>query len=119
MSTETPLETKSNQAMILMTTSGDAPEAERIAQTLVEERLVVCVNILGTKEDSILSIYQWEGAIQKENEVLLVMKTLSKKLPRLETRIQELHSYSVPEIVAWPLHFVGQSYLQWILDSLA
>jgi periplasmic divalent cation tolerance protein len=84
--------------------------AERIAHTLVEEQLAVCVNILS----DVRSIYRWKGRVESANEVILIAKTRRDLFERLEKRVKELHSYEVPCIVAWPIEAGHQPYLDWI-----
>jgi periplasmic divalent cation tolerance protein len=111
-------ESMENQACVVFVTCGTSEEAEMIAETIVKERLAACVNVIG-HEHPIRSFYVWKGELQKENEILLVIKTTPTRLPQLETRIQELHRYTVPEFIALPLLFGGQSYIQWIKNSVS
>ena len=84
--------------------------AERLASTLVEERLAACVNVL----PGVASIYRWQGKIERADETLLVAKTGDAALPRLMSRIAELHPYATPEIVAVDASRVADSYLAWV-----
>jgi len=98
---------------VVFVTVGNAEEGTRIAQTLVEERLIACANIL----PNVLSVYRWKGEIYREEERLLILKTSSARFPALMKRIRELHSYEVPEIVSFPLTDGLPEYLQWVLDN--
>lgn len=91
-------------------------EAELMAQTLVEEKLVACVNILPAMQ----SIYTWKEKICHDKECLLLMKTTDNNLEALLERIANLHSYEVPEIVSFEIDEKGSHppYLQWIVDSV-
>jgi periplasmic divalent cation tolerance protein len=84
--------------------------AERLASTLVEERLAACVNVL----PGVASIYRWHGKVEREDESLLVAKTGDAALDRLMARIAELHPYATPEIVAVDASRVSDSYLAWV-----
>jgi periplasmic divalent cation tolerance protein len=84
--------------------------AEKIARTLVEERLAACVNII----PGVHSIYRWQGKIAAENEVVLIAKSRADMFERLEKRVKELHSYQVPCIVAWPIEKGHKPYLDWL-----
>ncbi|MBI6545889.1 MAG: divalent-cation tolerance protein CutA [Cyanobacteria bacterium NC_groundwater_1444_Ag_S-0.65um_54_12] len=84
--------------------------AERIATTLLAERLVACVNLLGPLE----SRYWWDGAIQTDQEIMLLLKTHDDLTTRLIERLRELHPYEVPEIVIIPVEFVSPPYLAWV-----
>jgi periplasmic divalent cation tolerance protein len=90
-------------------------EAEKIARTLVREKLAACVNLV----PRLKSFYWWKGKLSSGNEVLLIMKTFSSKWGALEKRIQQLHSYTVPEILALPVQKGNKAYLDWMKDSLA
>lgn len=98
---------------VIFVTVGNAEEASKIGQALVEEKLVACVNIL----PRIRSIYWWKGAICDEEECLLIMKTRSSLFPQLKDRIRELHSYEVPEIIAFPVAQGLPEYLDWVVES--
>ena len=73
-------------------------EAAELARTLVEERLVACVNIV----PGLRSFYWWQGKVEDEPEVLCIMKTRSELFASLRERVRELHSYEVEEIIALP-----------------
>ncbi len=98
---------------LVFVTVGNAEEVSRIARTLVEEKLVACVNII----PGIRSVYWWKGEICTEDECLLSMKTRDSLLEALRDRVVELHSYEVPEIVSFPIGQGLPAYLEWIVDS--
>ena len=89
----------------------DAAEAERIAETVVTERLAACANILGPCR----SIYRWQGAIERTEEVPALFKTAQPDA--LIARIAELHSYVVPAAVAWPVAQAHAPYADWVKDN--
>jgi len=91
-----------------------AGEAEDLARALVDARLAACVNVTGVQ-----SFYRWEGAVQDESERLLVVKTEHRLLDPLIERIQELHSYDLPEIIAMPIVGGSVPYLDWIREETA
>ena len=101
------------QPQVVFITAGTPQEAEAIARALVEERLAACANML----TGVTSIYRWEGEVQRDAEVLLVVKTTDASLPALVQRVQELHSYQVPEIVALPITGGSPEYLTWLVES--
>lgn len=84
-------------------------DAERIARTLVEERLAACVNIVCT----VKSYYWWEGKVQADEECLLIAKTTREAADRLISRVKELHPYTVPEVVLLAAERVLEEYLEW------
>ena len=95
-------------------TFADAAEAERIARTLVEERLAACANILG----GCRSIYRWQGEIEQGDEVAALFKTRADLADRLIGRLEKLHSYDVPAAVVWPIADVLPAYAQWVRDEV-
>jgi periplasmic divalent cation tolerance protein len=99
--------------VLALSTAPDAEQAERIARALVEERLIACANLL----PGVTSIYRWEGAVQAEAEVLLVMKTRRALVPRLKERLPRLHPYEVPELVVAELVDGLDSYCRWVRDE--
>jgi periplasmic divalent cation tolerance protein len=100
--------------IIVLSTAGKIEEAEKIAEELVGKRLAACVNIVPV----IRSIYRWNDAVQKDNEVLMIIKTEREKFSIVETTIRSLHSYDIPEIISFPLENASQGYLQWLESSL-
>ncbi|GAB4505998.1 MAG: divalent-cation tolerance protein CutA [Anaerolineales bacterium] len=99
--------------MVAFVTAASTDEATRIAQALVEERLAACVNVVAP----IVSVYRWEGQVQQDAEVLLVIKTTDARLPDLIQRVKALHSYQVPEVIALPVADGSPDYLRWLLDE--
>ena len=91
-------------------TAADLDEAKRLANTLVGERLAACANIL----PGMLSYYWWDGAVQNEQEVVLIAKTRASRLAALIARVRALHSYSCPCVLALPITEGDPSYLAWI-----
>ena len=98
---------------VFFVTAGKEEEASRIGRTLVEEKLAACVNII----PRIRSIYSWKGEVCDEEEYLLIMKSRSSLFPAIRDRVRELHSYEVPEIIAFPIDQGLPEYLDWILEN--
>ena len=98
-------------ALLVFTTLPSADKAAELAKALVEERLAACANLL----PAIRSIYRWQGKLQDENEVLVLLKTRAEHLERLKLRILELHPYEVPEVIGIPVERGHQAYLDWIV----
>jgi periplasmic divalent cation tolerance protein len=96
--------------IIVLVTVGSADEGERIAETLVGEQLVACVNVIGP----IRSIYRWEGHVQRDDEHLLVMKTRTALFDAVAARVCALHSYQTPEVIALPITAGSAGYLAWL-----
>jgi periplasmic divalent cation tolerance protein len=101
-------------AVILLTTIGVTADVEPLARTLVEERLAACVNVLPTMQ----SFYRWEGAVQRDDERQLVIKTSPERLAALEQRLRSLHPYELPETLVLTAGG-SQQYLAWIRESTA
>ncbi len=99
-------------AVVLLSTAPTEEEAAKIARALVEERLVACVNLV----PQVRSVYRWEGAVQDDREVLLVIKTRAERQAAVVERIRALHSYSCPEAIVLPLVAGAQPYLDWIAE---
>lgn len=100
--------------MVVFCTCSSLEEARRIALNLVEARLAACVNIL----PGIESIYRWKDAVETADECLLVVKTSAERLSALEARIREIHSYDVPEVIAFSVADGSEPYLAWLHAQL-
>ncbi len=90
-------------------------EAEKMAQHLLEEKLIACANIL----EGATSIYFWQGKLEQTQESLLLIKSLPEFKEKLEKRIKELHSYSCPAIIQLQVASVNQAYTDWVRLSLS
>lgn len=101
--------------LVVFTTCPNNDEAESLARKLVEEKLAGCVQIV----PRITSFYHWEGEIQRDEEFLLLIKTLPEKFKDLEAFIKANHSYSNPEIVGLDSTKVSRKYLSWMEDALS
>jgi periplasmic divalent cation tolerance protein len=99
---------------IVLTTAGSADEAERIASALVEAQLAACVNIISP----MTSVYRWKGAIQKEQEWFLLIKTTTSSFEKISQKIRELHSYDLPECIQIPIEAGSAEYLSWIVENV-
>lgn len=96
--------------MVVFITVGGAEESERIGSALVEEGLAACVNTVGP----ITSVYRWRGRVERAIEYLLIVKTISDRLEELIKRVKDIHSYSVPEIIALKIEEGSEEYLRWL-----
>ena len=102
------------QHIIALNTCPDEDIAGKIASLLVENQLAACVNIL----PAVKSVYRWQGKIEQDKEVLLIIKTRKDVFSRLEAVIRDNHPYELPEIVAVPINTGLKQYLNWIDESL-
>jgi periplasmic divalent cation tolerance protein len=100
---------------VVWVTAPDVETATRIARTLVEERWIACANLV----PGVRSIYRWQGRVEDEAEVLLVMKTSSDRCEALAARVKELHPYELPEVIALPVVGGSGAYLDWVVDAVA
>lgn len=98
--------------ILVFITALNEDEAAKIARILVEARLAGCVNII----KNIRSIYSWQGKIEDEAEVLMIVKTQKPLFNALMKKVKELHSYTVPEIIAMPIIEGSEDYLKWLRE---
>jgi periplasmic divalent cation tolerance protein len=91
----------------------DAETATRIAETVVGERLAACVNLV----PGVRSIYRWQGTVEQADEVMLVLKTSAARLDALTARLQALHPYELPEVIAVEATGGSAAYLAWVADA--
>lgn len=96
--------------ILVLTTVPEEKAGQTIATNLLEERLAACVTISAAS----LSLYWWNGKISKDPEYILFIKTKAALFPDLEKKIQEIHPYEVPEIIALPIQNGSADYLNWI-----
>jgi periplasmic divalent cation tolerance protein len=100
---------------VALSTAADAAQAERIAKALVERRLAACVNVV----PGVVSHYRYEGALHRDTELLLVIKTRAERVEALRAAIVELHSYEVPELVVLDVAGGHPPYLEWVDESVS
>ncbi len=100
---------------VVWVTAPDVETATRIARTLVEERWIACANLV----PGVRSIYRWQGRVEDEAEVLLVMKTSADRCEALAARVKELHPYELPEVIALPVVGGSGAYLDWVVEAVA
>jgi len=97
---------------LITTTTDSQAEADRLAEMLVSEGLAACVQIT-----PIRSVYTWQGALQKDEEWLLLIKTRAVLYPKIEVALQEQHSYDTPEIICMPITGGAAAYLAWVDET--
>lgn len=102
------------QPILLYITLKDKQEATKLAQTLLTEKRIACANIL----PSVTSLYQWQGEMQQENEVVLIAKTTPAAKAGAMARIAELHSYDCPCIVAIESADCHAPFAEWIFSQV-
>lgn len=99
---------------IILVTAGTEDEARAIATTLLAEHLAACVSVFPMQ-----SLYTWQNQLEEAKEWQLVIKTDLTLFPALEARIQEIHSYEVPEVIALPIVAGSQAYLSWLHSQVS
>ena len=99
-----------SNVVAVLTTAPNQEVAERIAETLVEERLAACANVV----PGVRSIFRWKGSVAHESEVLVILKTTTESVAALSRRVVELHPYDVPEVIALDVSAGHEPYLDWV-----
>lgn len=99
--------------IVVFITAPNEDEAAKIARALVEDGLAACVNLL----KGVRSIYRWQGKIEDESEVVMIAKTRRERFEALSKKVKELHSYTVPELIALPIVEGSQDYLSWLREA--
>lgn len=99
-----------HQVLLILTNAPDESTAHSIARTLVEQKLVACVNVLPGAR----SVYRWQGAIEEAAEVTMLIKSTQERYAEVEAAIKAAHPYDVPEIIALPVVAGLPSYLEWV-----
>ena len=100
--------------IVALSTVATAEDAERLARALVEARLAACVNVV----PSVVSVYRWKGTVEREAEVLLVIKTTGERFEELKAALLGAHPYEVPELIAFPIAAGHQPYLDWLMAGV-
>lgn len=103
-----------DDAIAVFLTVPNGEEGARLAELLIGAQLAACVQILPEME----SVYRWQGKIERQSEVLLIVKTTAGKFADLEREVRALHSYETPEIVAVPIVAASNPYLEWLVASV-
>jgi periplasmic divalent cation tolerance protein len=100
--------------IVVLSTCASEEEAERIGRQLVEDSLAACVSFV----PRLRSFYRWKGTIEAAEEVLLIIKSSQGLFDRLAARLQEIHSYEVPEVLSLPVTAGSEQYLMWMVSNL-
>ena len=99
--------------VVVLITAPNEDDAAKMANDLVVSRLAACVNIIR----NIRSIYRWQGKIEDEAEVLMLVKTRKEHFKDIEKRVRGLHPYTVPEIIVLPIIEGFEGYLGWLREE--
>ncbi|MCP5373526.1 MAG: divalent-cation tolerance protein CutA [Hyphomicrobiales bacterium] len=101
--------------VLIYITAASAEEALALGRALVGERLAACANVW----PAITSVYRWQGAVQEDGEVALIVKTRAALVDRVSARVRDLHSYDCPCVVAVPISGGNPAFLDWIAAETA
>jgi len=103
------------RAVLVYTTYPSIVEAEKTGRALVERRLCACVNIL----PGMISHYRWQGAVERAEEVVMIVKTRASLIEGVRAAVKEMHSYSTPAFLVIPVEGVDPDYLDWLMAETA
>lgn len=104
-----------SERCVVLCTVGKAEDADRLARALVERGLAACVNVV----PGLASVYRWQGRVEREAELLLLIKTRADRFEALRDAIVSLHPYQVPEVIALPVQAGHAPYLAWLDAAVA
>jgi periplasmic divalent cation tolerance protein len=99
------------RTVFVYTTYPSIVEAEQAGRALVERRLAACVNIL----PGMVSLYRWQGAIERGEEVVMIIKTRAALAEEVRAAVKAGHSYTTPAILVLPIESVDPAYLAWLM----
>lgn len=99
--------------VLILTTVPAGDRGGEIARALVDERLAACVNVL----PPMTSFYRWRGAVERESESQVIIKTTRDRVAAVQARLVELHSYEVPEFLVVPIADGSTGYLDWVRNE--
>lgn len=104
-----------SEVVVVLMSAPDEGAARRIAGALLDERLVACANIL----PGATSLYRWEGKVRRDEEVVAIVKTIRRRVPRVLERAEALHPYDVPELLVHRVVDGAAKYLDWVRRECA
>jgi periplasmic divalent cation tolerance protein len=99
---------------VVLVTVPSASVAEKLCEELVRQSLVACGNIIS----GVTSIFRWQGEVQRDEELLVVFKTVGESVPHLIERVSELHPYEVPEVLVLSVEDGAPAYLHWVSSEV-
>jgi periplasmic divalent cation tolerance protein len=102
------------EARVVLVTCGSFPQARKIAKAVLEKKLAACVNLISAPVES---VYRWKGRVERAKEVLLIIKSTSRRMKELEEVIARLHSYDLPEFLVIEIKGGSKKYLKWLGDA--
>jgi len=103
---------KMSEFAVVYVTVPNEELGEKLSKGLLENKLCACVN-----RTNVLSMFTWKNQIEKDQELLLIIKTRASLLDKLTSFVKQNHTYEVPEVIAIPIIYGNKDYLQWIRDN--
>ena len=102
-----------DRAVFVYTTYPSIVEAEQAGRAIVERRIAACVNIL----PGMISHYRWQGAIERAEEVVMIIKTRASLAEAVRDAVKQMHSYTTPAVLFLPLEGGDSAYLGWLMQE--
>ena len=103
------------EARVIISTVGSAEVGENLIRKLLEKRLIACGNLFPKG----VSLYHWQGKIERDEEQVVLLKSTKGKLGELEEAFKEHHPYDVPEFVVLTPESLSEGYQSWLLETLS
>ena len=100
-------------AIVIYCTVPDKKTAKEITKFIMKHHLAACVSVV----DRVESVFSWDGELEKEKEILLMIKTVRPNFERIKVLISDLHPYNVPEIISVPIVDCSKEYLEWLVHE--
>lgn len=113
---QTPMFSQSALSIYYVTIN-NYESATKLANILLEKKLVACSNLIGNNENPITSIYKWQGKVENDKEILMIMKSRTSLLEEIVKEVKANHPYDVPEVIATPIIGGNPDYLRWALEN--
>ena len=104
----------SQDVLLVLTTCPDRDAADRLAARVVEARLAACVNVI----QNVGSTYRWQGKVETDEEVLLLIKTTAAAFEALGRMVRDESYYELPELLAVRVEDGSRAYLDWLIQSV-
>lgn len=101
--------------IIIISNTNSIENAKLIANTLVDKKLAACVNII----PKIISVYRWQNKIENDDEITLLVKTKKELFTAVQSEIEKLHPYDIPEIISIKIEDGNNDYLDWLNQNLS
>ena len=105
---------QSTHPVLVLVTAPDLKVARKLAKIILQSRLAACANLIPKIE----SHYWWKNKIESSTEVLMILKTTSARLTKLEKCVLATHPYDTPEFIVLPISSGNKKYLDWIFESV-